>query len=75
MPNNLLQMCLKFSRRVIQKSAQADGDLIGSKIADKIPKVLKTFPQNNLETDEEILREKYISPELSQKIIDDLRLK
>ena len=65
----------KSSTRVIQKSAQADGDLIGSKIADKVPKVLKTFPQNNLETDEEILREKYISPELRQKIIDDSRLK
>ena len=32
--------------------------------------------QNNLETkEEEILREKYISPKLRQKVVDDLRLK
>ena len=39
-----------------------------NKIADK------KLPQNNLETNEEILREKYLSPELRQKIIDDLRV-
>ena len=33
-------------------------------------------PKNNSETnEEEILREKYISPEQRQQIIDDLRLK
>ena len=32
-------------------------------------------PQNNLETNEEIIREEYVSPELRQKIFDDLRLK
>ena len=33
-------------------------------------------PTNNLETNEqEILRERYISPELRGKIIDNLRLK
>ena len=38
--------------------------------------VSKTLPKNNLETnEEEILRERYISPELRQKIINDLRLK
>ena len=32
--------------------------------------------KNNFETnEEEILREEYISPELRQKVIDDLRLK
>ena len=35
---------------------------------------LRTSPQNNLESDEEeLLRERYISPEKEQKIIDDLR--
>ena len=38
-------------------------------------RVSKSSPQNNLETSEEIFREKYISLELRQKIIDDLRLK
>ena len=52
------------------------GKLIGNRIADKITKVSKTLPKNNSETiEEEILREKYISGELRQKIIDDLRLK
>ena len=38
--------------------------------------VSKTLPKNNLETNEkEILRERIISPEVIDKIIDDLRLK
>ena len=33
-------------------------------------------PKSNFErNEEEILREEYISPELRQKVIDDLRLK
>ena len=65
------------SKRVIQKTAEATCNLIGNKITDKITRASKTSPQNNLETNEEMLmeREKYISPELRQKIIDDLRLK
>ena len=67
------------SKRVIQKTVEATGDFIGFKIADKITRSSKTSPQNNLETNDEILSEKniyiYISPELRQKIIDDLRLK
>ena len=34
-------------------AAEATGDLIGNKIADKITKVSKTFPQNNSVTNEE----------------------
>ena len=63
------------SERVIQKTADATGDLIWNKTADKIRRSLKTSSQNNLETNEETLREKYISPELRQKVIHDLRLK
>ena len=64
------------SKRAIQKTAEATGDLTGNTIADKIIIVSKTSPKNNSETNEEkILREKYISAELRQKIIDDLRLK
>ena len=63
------------SKKVIQKTEEATGDLIRNKIADRITKVSKTSPQNNSETnEEEILRERYISPEQKQKIIDDLRL-
>ena len=63
------------SKRAIQKTAESTGDLIGNKIADKITRVSKTSPKNNLETnEEEIPRERYISPELRDKIFDDLRL-
>ena len=44
-------------------------------MSDKITRGSKTSSQNNLETNEEMLREKYIPPELRQKIIADLRLK
>ena len=48
-------------------------------MADKITKVSKTSQQNNSETvtnvyKKEIPKERYISPEERQKIIDDLRL-
>ena len=60
------------SKRTIQNTAEVSGN----KIADKITRSSKTLPQNNSETnEEEMLREKYISPELRQKIIEDLRLK
>ena len=35
------------SRRAIQKIAEAAGDLIGNKIADRIMKVTKTSPKKN----------------------------
>ena len=66
------------SKRAIQKTAEETGDLIWNKAADKITRVLKTSPKNNSETvtnEEEILRGRYISPELRHKIINDLRLK
>ena len=62
------------SKRAIQKTAEAASDLSGNKIADKITRVSRTSPKNNSETnEEEILRKRYISPELRQKIIVDLR--
>ena len=59
-----------------QKTAEATGDLIGNKIADRITKVSKTSPKINSEANEkEILSERFIPPELRHKIINDLRLK
>ena len=86
MLNNLQQMCLKVaSKRAIQKTAEANGDLIGNEIANavamfyngKIAKVSKNSLQNNSETvtndnDKEIRKERYISLEERQKIIDNL---
>ena len=58
------------------KTEEAAGDLIGNKIVDKITRASKTSPKNNFDKNKEaILRERYISPKLRQKIIDDLRLK
>ena len=67
------------SKIVIQKTTEATGDLIGYKFVNKISKVSKTSPQNNSETitdehDKEIPKERYISPEERQEIIDDLWL-
>ena len=58
------------SKRVVQKTAGATGDLIGNKIADKITSVGKPKEKEKTKEIEEI----YISPEKIQQIIDDLRL-
>ena len=65
-----------ISKRATKKNpAESTDYVIGNKIADKITRVSKTLPKNNLEANkEEILRERYISLELRDKIIDDLRL-
>ena len=52
------------SKRTIHNTTEANDDLIGNKIADKITRVSKTSPQNNSETSEkEIIKERYMSPE------------
>ena len=63
------------SKRVIQKTAEATGDLIGTEIANKIAKISKTSQQNHSETvtnehEKEIPKKRYISPEKIQKNID-----
>ena len=61
----------------MQKRAEATGDLIGNKIADKIGSVSEKSkkPQYNEANDEsEATKETYISPEIRQQIIDELRL-
>ena len=69
------------SKRAIQKAAEATGDLVGNKIADKITSVSKKSlkkPHNeessSTEVNNEIPKERYISPKETQKIIDELRL-
>ena len=77
MLNSLLQIQLILIKRSdSKKQEEVTVDLIGNKIADKLTRVSKTSPKSNSETNEEgILTEKYISPELRETIIDDLRLK
>ena len=69
------------SKRAIHKTAEATGDLIGNEIADKITstskKYLKELHDKELSSNEannEIPRERYISPQERQQIIDELRL-
>ena len=73
------------SKTAIQKTAEATGDLIVNKIADKITSVSKKpamelhskeLPNNNNGTDAEIAthEKRYISPEERQQVIDELRL-
>ena len=62
-------------KRVIRKAAQATGDLISNKIANKITKLSKNSQQNDSKTvtnehDNEIPKERYVSAEERQEIID-----
>ena len=63
-------------KRAIQKTAEATGDLIGNKIADKITSVSKKKPNNNNNEDVELTthKERYISPGERQQIFNELRL-
>ena len=64
------------SKRAIQKVAEATGDLVDNKIADQITSYSKkpaNEPHSN-DVSNEIPKERYISPQERQKIIDELRL-
>ena len=58
------------SKRVVQKTAEAAGDLIGNSIADKITSIGKPKEKEKIKEIEEI----YIPPEKRPQIIDDLKL-
>ena len=67
----------KVSKRAIQNTAETTGDLIGYKTADEITSVSKKSPKELPSKNEdkiEIPKERYISPEKRQQIIDELRL-
>ena len=64
------------SKRTIQKTAEATGDLIGNKTADKITSISKK-PSNISNNDDVELtthKKRHISPEERQQIINELRL-
>ena len=71
-----------MQQKLLQKTAEATGDLIGNKIADKIASVSKKKSTKELhdndktEEDTEITthKERCISPEERQQIVDELRL-
>ena len=65
------------SKRAIQKTAEATGDLVGNKIADTITSASKKSRNEEIQSNEvnnEIPKERYISPKERQQIIDELRL-
>ena len=65
------------SKRAIQKTAKATRDLVGNKIADKITGTSKKSRNEEIQSNEvnnEIPKERYISPKERQQIIDELRL-
>ena len=64
-------------KKIVHKTAEATGDLIGKKIADKITSASKKSQNEEMQLNEvnnEIPKERYISPKERQKIIDELRL-
>ena len=70
------------SKRAIQKTAEATGDLISNKIADKITSVSKKKSTKELHNNDEIKedveittpKKRCVSPEERQQIIKELRL-
>ena len=60
------------SKRVVQKTEEATGDLIGNKRADQITLVGKSKEKEKEKTNKP--EEIYIPPEKRQQIIDDLKL-
>ena len=77
-----IKTCKDFAtitgKKLVHKSAEATGDLIGNKIADKITaKSSKKSQNEEIQSDEvnnEIPKERYISPKERQKTIDELKL-
>ena len=59
-------------KKILKETAKATGDLIGNKIADKI--TAKPSKKSHDEVNNEIPKERYISPKERQKIIDELKL-
>ena len=67
------------SKRAIKKTTEANDDLTGHKIDDKISSVSKKSSAENSkkshsEDELEVPKKRYISPEERQQIIDELRL-
>ena len=61
-------------KRAIQKTAEATGDLVGNTIANKVTSILTASEPHLNDVSNETAKERYISPQERQKIIDELRL-
>ena len=58
-------------KKILKETAKATEELIGNKIADKITSASK---KSYDEVNNEMLKERYISPKDRQKVIDELKL-
>ena len=61
-------------KKVLTKSAEATGDLIGNKIADRITKITRNKAQKEDDRIMEEAQEVLIPPEKREQIIRDLKL-
>ena len=63
-------------KRAIQKTAETTGDLVGNTTANKITSISKKSANESHSNaaNNEIPKERYISPQERQKVIDVLRL-
>ena len=61
-------------KRAIHKTAEASGDKIGNKIADKITKFSKKKSNNDDDVELTTHKKRYISPEKRKQIIEELRI-
>ena len=64
-------------KKIVQKTAEATGDLTSNKIAYKFTTASKKSQNEELQSNEvnnKIPKERYIPPKERQKIIDELRL-
>ena len=57
------------SKRFIQKTAEGSGDFIGNKIANKTMGVSKNLETVVNENDQEISKERYMSPQKNKKLL------
>ena len=67
-----IEAVITVSKRLVQKTAEATGDLIGNKITHKITSVDKPKEKEKGKTKE--IEQIYILPEKRQQMIDYLRL-
>ena len=63
-----------MGKKVLTKSAEPAGDLIGNKIADRITKSARNKEQKEDDTIMEEMQEVIIPPEKKEQIIRDLKL-
>ena len=62
------------SKRAIQKTAEATGQLIGNKSADKITSVSKNSAKALQNNETEVALKRYNSPKERQQVINELKL-